>query len=151
MATTKQWMRFFLDAGIPPDSAAHYAVTFEQNRMGLDMVGDLDKEYLRDLKITALGDIISILRAAKKHQDKTEREAAVAKRQQVSQLMLLMLFLIFGVDLTFRLNSLLSICLPCSICHTPHRSWTLATTLLYRRFLKVSPPDRQARWSTRRT
>ena len=46
MATTKQWMRFFLDAGIPPDSAAHYAVTFEQNRMGLDMVGDLDKEDL---------------------------------------------------------------------------------------------------------
>ena len=83
MATTKQWMRFFLDAGIPPDSAAHYAVTFEQNRMGLDMVGDLDKEYLRDLKITALGDIISILRAAKKHQDRTEREAAVAKREQV--------------------------------------------------------------------
>lgn len=82
MATTKQWMRFFLDAGIPPDSAAHYAVTFEQNRMGLDMVGDLDKDYLRDLKITALGDIISILRAAKKHQDKTEREAAVAKRKQ---------------------------------------------------------------------
>ena len=83
MATTKQWMRFFLDAGIPPDLAAHYAVTFEQNRMGLDMVGDLDKEYLRDLKITALGDIISILRAAKKHQDRTEREAAVAKREQV--------------------------------------------------------------------
>ena len=44
---------------------------------------DLDKEYLRDLKITALGDIISILRAAKKHQDRTEREAAVAKREQV--------------------------------------------------------------------
>ena len=86
MATTKQWMRFFLDAGIPPDSAAHYAVTFEQNRMGLDMVGDLDKEYLRDLKITALGDIISILRAAKKHQDKTEREAAVAKREQVDSI-----------------------------------------------------------------
>ena len=86
MATTKQWMRFFLDAGIPPDSAAHYAVTFEQNRMGLDMVGDLDKEYLRDLKITALGDIISILRAAKKHQDRTEREAAVAKREQVDSI-----------------------------------------------------------------
>ena len=91
MATTKQWMRFFLDAGIPPDSAAHYAVTFEQNRMGLDMVGDLDKEYLRDLKITALGDIISILRAAKKHQDRTEREAAVAKREKVVISLMLML------------------------------------------------------------
>jgi hypothetical protein len=47
MASTKQWMRFFLGAGIPPDSAAHYAITFEQNRMGLDMLLDLDKEYLR--------------------------------------------------------------------------------------------------------
>ena len=47
MASTKQWMRFFLGAGIPPDSAAHYAVSFEQNRMGLDMLLELDKEYLR--------------------------------------------------------------------------------------------------------
>ena len=47
MASTKQWMRFFLGAGIPPDSAAHYAITFEQNRMGMDMLLDLDKEYLR--------------------------------------------------------------------------------------------------------
>ena len=150
MATTKQWMRFFLDAGIPPDSAAHYAVTFEQNRMGLDMVGDLDKEYLRDLKITALGDIISILRAAKKHQDKTEREAAVAKRQQVSQLMLLMLLLLFGVDILSQLF-IEHLCALFFMSHTLHRSWTLATTLHYRLFLKVSPPDRQARWSTRRT
>jgi len=58
-------MKFFLDAGIPPDSSAQYAVTFETNRMGLDMLMDLDKEYLRDLNITALGDIISILKHAK--------------------------------------------------------------------------------------
>jgi len=58
-------MKFFLDAGIPPDSSAQYAVTFETNRMGMDMLMDLDKEYLRDLNITALGDIISILKHAK--------------------------------------------------------------------------------------
>jgi len=58
-------MKFFLDAGIPPDSSAQYAVTFETNRMGLDMLMDLDKEYLRDLNITALGDIISILKHSK--------------------------------------------------------------------------------------
>jgi len=81
MASTKQWMRFFLGAGIPPDSAAHYAVSFEQNRMGLDMLLELDKEYLRDLKITALGDIISILRHARKHHAKTEREAALARQE----------------------------------------------------------------------
>eukprot|EP00092_Neocalanus_flemingeri_P008232 GFUD01008877.1.p1 GENE.GFUD01008877.1~~GFUD01008877.1.p1 ORF type:complete len:694 (-),score=206.87 GFUD01008877.1:123-2204(-) len=65
MSSTRQWMKFFLDAGIPPDSSAQYAVTFETNRMGLDMLMDLDKEYLRDLNITALGDIISILKHAK--------------------------------------------------------------------------------------
>ena len=47
MASTRQWMKFFLDAGIPPDSSAQYAVTFETNRMGLDMLMDLDKEILR--------------------------------------------------------------------------------------------------------
>jgi len=64
-------MKFFLDAGIPPDNAAQYAVTFESNRMGLDMLMDLDKEYLRDLNITALGDIISILKYAKSASVKT--------------------------------------------------------------------------------
>ena len=34
-------------------------------RMDMNMLMDLDKEYLRDLKITALGDIISILKHAK--------------------------------------------------------------------------------------
>ena len=47
MSSTRQWMKFFLDAGIPPDSSAQYAVTFETNRMGMDMLMDLDKEYLR--------------------------------------------------------------------------------------------------------
>ena len=35
----------------------------------------------RDLKITALGDIISILRHARKHHAKTEREAALARQE----------------------------------------------------------------------
>lgn len=56
MASTKQWMKFFLGAGIPPDSAAHYAITFEQNRMGLDMLLDLDKEYLRWVRVEVEGD-----------------------------------------------------------------------------------------------
>jgi len=58
-------MKFFLESGIPSESAAHYAVTFETNRMGLDMLLDLNKEYLRELKVTALGDIIAILKHAK--------------------------------------------------------------------------------------
>ena len=40
-------MKFFLDAGIPKDSSAEYAVNFEQNRMELDMLPELDKDTLR--------------------------------------------------------------------------------------------------------
>ena len=43
----RQWMKFFLDAGIPKESSAQYAVTFESNRMEMDMLSELDKDYLR--------------------------------------------------------------------------------------------------------
>lgn len=59
-----------MEAGIPKDSAVQYAVSFEENRMDMNMLMDLDKEYLRDLKITALGDIISILKQAKIQHDR---------------------------------------------------------------------------------
>ena len=44
---TRQWMKFFLGAGIPSENAAQYAVTFTENRMGLHMLLDLDKDILR--------------------------------------------------------------------------------------------------------
>ena len=47
----RKWMKFFLDAGIPKDSSAEYAVNFEQNRMELDMLPELDKDTLRFLKL----------------------------------------------------------------------------------------------------
>ena len=47
----RQWMKFFLDAGIPKESSAEYAVTFETNRMEMDMLAELDKDYLRYDKI----------------------------------------------------------------------------------------------------
>ena len=43
----RQWMKFVLDAGVPKESAAEYAVNFEANRMELDMLGELDKDCLR--------------------------------------------------------------------------------------------------------
>ena len=43
----RQWMKFFLDAGIPKDTSAEYALEFESNRMEMNLLGELDKDCLR--------------------------------------------------------------------------------------------------------
>ena len=74
MASKIEWNDFFLDAKIPKDVAPLYAENFCKNRMSFDMLADLTKDYLRDLDITALGDIISILKHAKNVQSKQDSE-----------------------------------------------------------------------------
>ena len=74
MASKNVWNEFFLDAKIPKDVAPLYAENFCKNRMSFDMLPDLTKEYLRDLDVTVLGDIISILKHAKEVQSKQESE-----------------------------------------------------------------------------
>ena len=61
----EQWLGFFIGAGIPNRVAADYAVTFSDNRMRPDMLPDLSKDYLRDMDITVMGDVIAILKHAK--------------------------------------------------------------------------------------
>ena len=43
MASKSEWNEFFLDAKIPKDIAARYAVNFYKNRMSFDMLADLNK------------------------------------------------------------------------------------------------------------
>ena len=64
--TLSDWLQFLLEAGIPASQAANYAVSFVENRIEKDMLGDLDKDYLKELGVTVLGDVISILKHAKK-------------------------------------------------------------------------------------
>ncbi|KAJ2940712.1 hypothetical protein O0L34_g14822 [Tuta absoluta] len=75
---TSMWVSFFTTAGIPSDVAATYALTFTENRIQNDMLLDLNKEYLRDMGISRMGDVIAILRHAKQVHESTARDRVLS-------------------------------------------------------------------------
>ncbi len=76
--SSSDWRRFFAEAGIPAAAAEQYATNFAENRISMDMLLELNKDYLRDLGIFVLGDIIAILRHAKAVQGKMTRSVTLA-------------------------------------------------------------------------
>jgi len=68
------WVRFFKGAGFPQDVATKHAVVFSNNRIKPDMLPDLDKPSLKEMGITLMGDMIAILRYAKKVVEETTCE-----------------------------------------------------------------------------
>ncbi|XP_031617095.1 uncharacterized protein C19orf47 homolog [Contarinia nasturtii] len=82
VASANSWVKFFQSAGVPSAAAATYAHIFYENRMDLDMLTDLNKEYLREMGITPMGDIISILRHAKKVNEQTTRDKILSAEKQ---------------------------------------------------------------------
>ncbi|XP_052867839.1 uncharacterized protein C19orf47 homolog [Anopheles cruzii] len=76
--TAASWVKFFTNADIPNQAAATYAHVFVENRIQMDMLMDLNKEYLREMGITTMGDIIAILRHAKKVYEQSAREKVLS-------------------------------------------------------------------------
>lgn len=77
MFDTSQWLAFFTKAGLPPNVAANYALIFSDNRIQLDMLMDLSKEYLYDMGIRVMGDVIAILRFAKEFHTQMAKDRAI--------------------------------------------------------------------------
>ncbi|KOB69624.1 Uncharacterized protein OBRU01_09419 [Operophtera brumata] len=80
---TGMWVSFFTAAGIPSDVSATYALTFTENRIQSDMLLDLNKEYLKDMGIVRMGDVIAILRHSKQVHEHTARDKVLSSAASV--------------------------------------------------------------------
>ncbi|XP_006822438.2 uncharacterized protein C19orf47-like, partial [Saccoglossus kowalevskii] len=69
-----EWIKFFTGAGIPPGAASTYSLSFIDNRIKRNMLLDLTKEYLKEMGISVMGDVIAILKYARSTHLKEERE-----------------------------------------------------------------------------
>ncbi|KAK3773516.1 hypothetical protein RRG08_022231 [Elysia crispata] len=74
MSETSYWINFFTSSGIPAGDATHYAIIFCDNRITREMLLDLSKEYLTDMGISRLGDVIAILKHAKEVYNQEARD-----------------------------------------------------------------------------
>ena len=61
LQTKEDWTSFIIAAGIPLEDSANYAL-FINNHLTESSLPDLTKEYLKDLGLTIIGNIIIILK-----------------------------------------------------------------------------------------
>lgn len=78
------WVKFFQGAGFSLDVATKHAVVFSNNRIKPDMLPDLDKPSLKEMGITLMGDMIAILRYAKKVVEETTCEKFLVDSEDIA-------------------------------------------------------------------
>ena len=64
MAPIQMWQQFLEEAKIPSEVVKRYAALLTKNRITFDMLSDLDRAVLSEMKITVVGDQIKILKHA---------------------------------------------------------------------------------------
>ena len=64
MAPIQMWQQFLEEAKIPSEVVKRYAAVLTKNRITFDMLSDLDRAVLSEMKITVVGDQIKILKHA---------------------------------------------------------------------------------------
>ena len=65
LPTGSEWTKLLSGAGIDPKSAAEYATSFVLEKMTQDSLNMLDRDMLKEMGVTALGDALAILRLGK--------------------------------------------------------------------------------------
>ena len=103
------WLQFYLDANVPAEESKEYASIFIGNRMTEELLSEITMDTLRELGITYLGDILAILRHAKKYLPPAEQKPKAdststvqppsAKLPQLASYMTLPQFRKFLIDL----------------------------------------------------
>ena len=76
----EDWEDYFLKAGITADSAKSYAATFVKEKLRKENLQVMDRAMLRELGITTMGEVLSILRQAKELSTRTIYAWAPASR-----------------------------------------------------------------------
>ena len=78
-----QWTEILSSIGIPSPESEEYASVFVKSRLSRNDLADLDKETLRGLNVTTLGDQLKILRLGKSgNNDNTAQAGKTADSRQ---------------------------------------------------------------------
>ena len=68
LGVKEDWIQFFIAASIPDDAANSYATTFVENCITESLLPQLDRQFLTQLGITIIGDILCILKETEQQQ-----------------------------------------------------------------------------------